>query len=285
MENNIVRQFENHQIRSAWNANEEQWYFSIVDVVGALTDSANPTDYLKKMRKRDRELAAYLGTNCPQVTMKTSTGKLRRTLAGTPEHVLRVIQSIPSKKAEPFKQWLAKVGAERIQETIDPEAAIQRGMEYYAKKGYPEGWIRQRLMSIEMRKELTSEWQRRGVSKGGEFAILTDEISRAWSGMSTREYKDLKGLTSENLRDNMSNTELVLNMLAETATTEISRAEEPEDFEGNRDVARRGGAIAGSARRQIETETGHPVITSMNAFDFAQVIAGVLSEVDSKSQD
>ncbi len=181
MDNNIVRQFENHQIRSAWNAEEEKWYFSIVDVVGALSESANPTDYLKKMRKRDEELAAYLGTNCPQVPMKTSTGKLRKTLAGTPEHVLRVIQSIPSKKAEPFKRWLAKVGAERIQETIDPEAAIQRGMEYYAKKGYPEGWIRQRLMSIEMRKELTSEWQRCGVSKGGEFAILTDEISRAWS--------------------------------------------------------------------------------------------------------
>ena len=198
--------------------------------------------------------------------------------------MLRIIQSIPSKRAEPFKQWLAQVGAERIQETIDPELAMQRAMDTYAKKGYSEGWIRQRLLSIDIRKELTSEWQQRGVRKGSEFAILTDEISRAWSGMSTREYKDFKGLTNENLRDNMSNTELVLNMLAETTTTEISRAEEPISFEENCDVARRGGTIAGNARKQIEAETGRPVITSMNALDFAQVIAGVLQDINPEDE-
>ena len=280
MDTGIVKQFEDHQIRSAWNAEEERWYFSIVDVVGALTDSSDPRQYVKRMRSRDAELNANWGTICTPVRMTAADGKNREVLAANTEGVLRIIQSIPSKRAEPFKQWLAQVGAERIQETIDPELAMQRAMDTYAKKGYSEGWIRQRLLSIDIRKELTSEWQQRGVRKGSEFAILTDEISRAWSGMSTREYKDFKGLTNENLRDNMSNTELVLNMLAETTTTEISRAEEPISFEENCDVARRGGTVAGNARKQIEAETGRPVITSMNALDFAQVIAGVLQDIN-----
>ena len=284
MDTGIVKQFEDHQIRSAWNAEEERWYFSIVDVVGALTDSSDPRQYVKRMRSRDAELNANWGTICTPVRMTAADGKNREVLAATTEGVLRIIQSIPSKRAEPFKQWLAQVGAERIQETIDPELAMQRAMDTYAKKGYSEGWIRQRLLSIDIRKELTSEWQQRGVRKGSEFAILTDEISRAWSGMSTREYKDFKGLTNENLRDNMSNTELVLNMLAETTTTEISRAEEPISFEENCDVARRGGTVAGNARKQIEAETGRPVITSMNALDFAQVIAGVLQDINPEDE-
>ncbi len=284
MDTGIVKQFEDHQIRSAWNAEEERWYFSIVDVVGALTDSSDPKQYVKRMRSRDAELNANWGTICTPVRMTAADGKNREVMAATTEGVLRIIQSIPSKRAEPFKLWLAQVGAERIQEAIDPELAMQRAMDTYAKKGYSEGWIRQRLLSIDIRKELTSEWQQRGVRTGSEFAILTDEISRAWSGMSTREYKDFKGLTSENLRDNMSNTELVLNMLAETTTTEISRAEEPTSFEENRDVAHRGGTVAGNARKQIEAETGRPVVTSMNALDFAQVIAGVLQDIGSKSQ-
>ena len=279
MDTGIVKQFEDHQIRSAWSAEEERWYFSIVDVVGALTDQSSTrgaSTYWAVLKKRlVNEGANQLLTNCKQLKMPAKDGCMRRTDVADTEQLLRIIQSIPSKRAEPFKQWLAQVGAERIQETIDPELAMQRVMDTYAKKGYSEGWIRQRLLSIDIRKELTSEWQQRGVRKGSEFAILTDEISRAWSGMSTREYKDFKGLTSENLRDNMSNTELVLNMLAETTTTEISRAEEPISFEENCDVARRGETVAGNARKQIEAETGRPVITSMNALDFAQVIAGV----------
>ena len=284
MDTGIIKQFEDHQIRSAWNAEEERWYFSIVDVVGALTDSSDPKQYVKRMRSRDAELNANWGTICTPVRMTAADGKNREVLAANTEGVLRIIQSIPSKRAEPFKQWLAQVGAERIQETIDPELAMQRAMDTYAKKGYSEGWIRQRLLSIDIRKELTSEWQQRGVRKGSEFAILTDEISRAWSGMSTRDYKDFKGLTNENLRDNMSNTELVLNMLAETTTTEISRVEEPTSFEENREVAHRGGTVAGNARKQIEAETGRPVITSMNALDFAQVIAGVLQDVNREDE-
>ena len=288
MDTGIVKQFEDHQIRSAWSAEEERWYFSIVDVVGALTDQSSTrgaSTYWAVLKKRlVNEGANQLLTNCKQLKMPAKDGRMRRTDVADTEQLLRIIQSIPSKRAEPFKQWLAQVGAERIQETIDPELAMQRAMDTYAKKGYSEGWIRQRLLSIDIRKELTSEWQQRGVRKGSEFAILTDEISRAWSGMSTREYKDFKGLTNENLRDNMSNTELVLNMLAETTTTEISRAEEPISFEENRDVARRGGTVAGNARKQIEAETGRPVITSMNALDFAQVIAGVLQEINPEDE-
>ena len=287
-EQNEMQLFEDQPIRTAWDAENEEWLFSVVDVVGVLTEQPDydgARNYWKVLKNRLNKEGSQLVTSCNQLKMKSpKDGKRYLTDVADTEQLLRIIQSIPSKRAEPFKQWLAQVGAERIQETIDPELAMQRAMDTYAKKGYSEGWIRQRLLSIDIRKELTSEWQQRGVRKGSEFAILTDEISRAWSGMSTREYKDFKGLTSENLRDNMSNTELVLNMLAETTTTEISRAEEPISFEENRDVARRGGTVAGNARKQIEAETGRPVITSMNALDFAQVIAGVLQDINPEGQ-
>ena len=217
MVDSSVKLFESQEIRSAWNEDEEEWYFSIVDVVGALTESANPTDYLKKMRKRDEQLASYLGTNCPQIEMATSSGKKRKTLAGNAEQILRIVQSIPSKKAEPFKLWLAQVGSERIDEIIDPELTLDRALETYLKKGYDRNWVNQRLQTIQVRKGLTDEWERRGVEKGKEYAILADEITRAWSGMTTRQYKDLKDLKKENLRDNMTTLELVLNTLWEAA--------------------------------------------------------------------
>ncbi|MDN4508253.1 BRO family protein [Gordonibacter sp. RACS_AR49] len=217
MVDSSVKLFESQEIRSAWNEDEEEWYFSVVDVVGVLTESANPTDYLKKMRKRDEQLASYLGTNCPQIEMATSSGKKRKTLAGNAEQILRIVQSIPSKKAEPFKLWLAQVGSERIDEIIDPELTLDRALETYLKKGYDRNWVNQRLQTIQVRKGLTDEWERRGVEKGKEYAILTDEITRAWSGMTTRQYKDLKDLKKENLRDNMTTLELVLNTLWEAA--------------------------------------------------------------------
>ncbi len=270
-----IKLFESRQIRSAWNDDEQEWYFSIVDVVGALTDSADPKQYIKRMRQRDVELNLEWGTICTSVEMLAPDGRRRKTNAATTQGILRIIQSIPSKKAEPFKLWLAQVGAERIDETIDPELAINRALETYLKKGYSEGWIRQRLLAIDIRKELTDEWRQRGVEQGKEFAILTNDITRAWSGLSTREYKNLKGLKKENLRDNMSNTELVLNMLAEATTTEISRVEQPKGLDQNRDVAKRGGTVAGNARKQIEEQTGKPVVTSMNALDFAQLLVNV----------
>lgn len=217
MVDSSVKLFESQEIRSAWNEDEEEWYFSVVDVVGVLTESANPTDYLKKMRKRDEQLASYLGTNCPQIEMATSSGKKRKTLAGNAEQILRIVQSIPSKKAEPFKLWLAQVGSERIDEIIDSELTLDRALETYLKKGYDRNWVNQRLQTIRVRKGLTDEWERRGVEKGKEYAILTDEITRAWSGMTTRQYKDLKDLKKENLRDNMTTLELVLNTLWEAA--------------------------------------------------------------------
>ena len=217
MVDSSVKLFESQEIRSAWNEDEEEWYFSVVDVVGALTESTNPTDYLKKMRKRDEQLASYLGTNCPQIEMATSSGKKRKTLAGNAEQILRIVQSIPSKKAEPFKLWLAQVGSERIDEIIDPELTLDRALETYLKKGYDRNWVNQRLQTIQVRKGLTDEWERRGVEKGKEYAILADEITRAWSGMTTRQYKDLKDLKKENLRDNMTTLELVLNTLWEAA--------------------------------------------------------------------
>ena len=274
--NSIIRQFDNKEIRAVWVPEEEEWYFAIVDVVGVLSDSDNPAVYWRVLKKRLIDEGNETVTNCNGLKMRAADGKMRKTDAANTEQLLRIIQSIPSKKAEPFKLWLAKVGAERINETIDPEIAMQRAIATYQKKGYGDGWIRQRLLAIEIRKELTSEWKERGVKEGKEFAILTDEITSAWSGMTTREYKDFKGLKKENLRDNMSNTELVLNMLAETTTTEISRADQPEGFEESRDMARRGGSVAGQARKAIEAETGKPVITSMNALDFARVITGVL---------
>lgn len=279
MDNDKLQLFENKAIRTAWDEEKEEWYFSIVDVVEVLTDSTNPTDYLKKMRKRDEQLGVYIGTNCPQVAMKTSTGKLRKTLAATTEQLLRIIQSIPSPKAEPFKLWLAQVGRERIEETIDPELTIDRALETYLKKGYTREWINQRLQAIQVRKELTDEWQDRGVRQGIEYAILTDEITKAWSGMTTRKYKQLKGLKKENLRDNMTTTEIVLNMLAEASTKDISKETRPETFEENKDVARRGGNIAGIARKALEAETGKPVITSKNAAQLNDIVTGVLEGV------
>lgn len=279
-----IQLFENKQIRTTWDEQKEEWYFSVVDVVEVLTDSANPTDYLKKMRKRDELLRTYIGTNCLQVAMLTPSGKKRKTLAANTEQILRIIQSIPSPKAEPFKLWLAQVGAERIDETIDPELTIDRALETYLKKGYSREWINQRLQAIQVRKELTDEWQDRGVQQGKEYAILTDEITRAWSDLSTRQYKNLKGLKKENLRDNMSTTELVLNMLAETSTTDISKATQPQGLDESKQVARRGGRIAGNARKELEAETGRPVITSQNAIDFTKLIE-LVGEVKVEEED
>ena len=287
-ENNSIQLFEDRKIRTVWDEEKEEWYFSVVDVVAVLSDSANPTDYLKKMRKRDEQLASYLGTNCPQVEMTGSTGKKRKVLAANTEQILRIIQSIPSPKAEPFRLWLAAVGRERIEETIDPEQAIDRALETYQKKGYDADWIHQRILSIRVRNELTAEWQARGVEQGREYAILTDEITKAWSGMTTRQYKNLKGLKKENLRDNMSTLEIVLNMLAETTTTELSKAHRQEGFEESRIVARRGGKVAGDARRAIEADTGRPAITTENAAQLNAVVTDVIqgvAEADKPNED
>ena len=271
-----VKIFEGSQIRSVWDNEREEWYFSIVDVVGVLSESKNPTDYLRKMKKRDEILASYLGTNCPKVGMVSTNGKIRKVLAGNLKDVFRIIQSIPSPKAEPFKMWLAEVGKERIDEIIDPELTIDRALESYARKGYSREWINQRLQAIQVRKELTDTWQDHGVKAGNEYAILTNEISKAWSGMITREYKNFKGLKKENLRDNMSTTELILNMLAETATKDIAEAKNPQGLEENKQVAQDGGSIASDARKSIEDRTGKPVITSKNAIDLGRLISDVV---------
>ena len=264
---NKIKVFENKQVRTSWNAEEEEWYFSVVDVVAVLTDSVNPTDYLKKMRKRDPELNAYIGTNCPQVEMRGDSGKKRKVLAASTKGVLRIVQSIPSPKAEPFKMWLAQVGSERLDEIADPEKAIMRGAEFYRAKGYTEGWINQRLQTIEMRKELTDEWKARGIEREKDYAILTNEMTKAWSGLTVQEYKQVKGLKKENLRDNMTNIELVLNMLAEVTTTAISKQEKPETFNENKRVAREGGQVARNARTDIEKRLGKSVISPLNASD------------------
>ena len=271
-----IKMFEGSQIRSVWDNEREEWYFSIVDVVGVLSESKNPTDYLRKMKKRDEILASYLGTNCPKVGMVSTNGKIRKVLAGNLKDVFRIIQSIPSPKAEPFKMWLAEVGKERVDEIIDPELTIDRALESYARKGYSREWINQRLQAIQVRKELTDTWQDHGVKAGNEYAILTNEISKAWSGMTTREYKDFKGLKKENLRDNMSTTELILNMLAETATKDIAEATNPQGLDENKQVAQDGGSIAGDARKSIEARTGKPVITSKNAIDLGRLISDVV---------
>ena len=265
MDNDKLQLFENKAIRTAWDEEKEEWYFSIVDVVAVLTDSPNPQTYWRVMKKRLKDEGNETVTNCNALKMTAADGKKRLTDVATTEQLLRIIQSIPSPKAEPFKLWLAEVGRERIEETIDPEQAIDRALETYLKKGYTREWINQRLQAIQVRKELTDEWQDRGVKKGVEYAILTDEITRAWSGMTTRQYKKLKGLKKENLRDNMSTTEIILNMLAETSTKDISQASKPETFEENIEVARRGGNVAGIAKQALEAETGKPVITSQNA--------------------
>jgi hypothetical protein len=256
--------FEQKQVRSLWDDDDGKWYFSIVDVVAALTDSVNPTDYLKKIRKRDVELGSYIGTNCPQVTMLTN-GKKRKTLAGDTKDIFRIIQSIPSPKAEPFKIWLAQVGSERLDEIQDPEIGIDRALQHYLQLGYSDSWINQRLKSIEIRKELTDEWKNKGLKEGAQFAILTDIITKAWSEKTTKEYKILKGLKKENLRDNMTNTELILNMLAEASTKDISQAVNPNNFKESQKVAQQGGNVAKVALKELEAKTGRKVVTSISA--------------------
>lgn len=282
MENqDSIQLFENQQIRTAWDKEKEEWYFSIVDVIGVLTDQADArhaAKYWSVLKTRLKQEGSQLTTNCSQLKMTAADGKKRLTDVADTEQLLRIIQSVPSPKAEPFKVWLAQVGRERVEETIDPELTIERALETYLKKGYPREWINQRLQAIQVRKELTDEWQGRGVKKGIEYAILTDEITRAWSGMSTRQYKQLKGLKKENLRDHMSTTEIILNMLAETATKDISRQAQPKNFEENQQVARRGGRIAGNARRELEQETGQSVITSANAAQLNAVITALVEE-------
>lgn len=287
-ENNSIQLFEDRKIRTAWDEEQEEWYFSVQDVVAVLSESTDPKQYIKKMRTRDPQLSANWGTICTPVQMLAADGKQRKVQAANTEGILRIIQSIPSPKAEPFKRWLAQVGRERIEETIDPEQAIDRALETYLKKGYSEDWIHQRILSIRVRNELTAEWQARGVEKGREYAILTDEITKAWSGMTTRQYKNLKGLKKENLRDNMSTLEIVLNMLAETTTTELSKAHQPEGFEESRIVARRGGKVAGDARRAIEADTGRPAVTAQNAAQLNAVVTDVIegvAEADKPNED
>jgi hypothetical protein len=273
-----IQLFENQRIRTAWDEEKEEWYFSIVDVVGVLTDSVDPTAYWRKLKQRLKAEGNETVTNCHGLKMTAHDGKKRLTDVADTEQLLRIIQSIPSPKAEPFKLWLAQVGRERIEETIDPELTIERALETYLKKGYTREWINQRVQAIQVRKELTDEWDARGVQKGVEYAILTDEISRAWSGMSTRQYKNLKGLKKENLRDNMTTLELVLNMLAEATTTEISKQKTPATLSENIDVARAGGKVAGDARKAIETQTGVPVITSKNAAQLSEVVTNLLED-------
>lgn len=275
-----IKLFQDGRIRSVWNEEEEQWYFSVVDVVGVLTGSVNPTDYLKKLRKRDESLGSFLGTNCPHVEMYTTSGVKRKTLAANAKSLLRIIQSIPSPKAEPFKQWLAQVGYERIQEIENPELAQERMKELYEKKGYSKDWIDKRLRGIAIRQNLTDEWKERGITKEKDFAILTAEISKATFGLTPSEYKVHKGLTkkNQNLRDHMTDLELIFTMLGERVTTEISQQEKPETFDENKKVANRGGNVAGIARKQTEKELGHSVISSENYLEGQETEDGTLSK-------
>lgn len=272
-----VKIFEGSQIRSVWDNEREEWYFSVVDVIGSLTESNNPRDYWYRVKKRmSEEERSELSTFCRQLKLKSTDGKSYKTDVADMQGIFRIIQSVPSPKAEPFKMWLAEVGKERIDEIIDPELTIDRALEGYARKGYSREWINQRLQAIQVRKELTDTWQDHGVKTGNEYAILTNEISKAWSGMTTREYKDFKGLKKENLRDNMSTTELILNMLAETATKDIAEATNPQGLDENKQVAQDGGSIAGDARKSIEARTGKSVITSKNAIDLGRLISDVV---------
>jgi len=277
-----VQLFEEQPIRTAWVEAEEEWYFSIVDVVQVLTESTDGRKYWNKLKQRLKEEGNQLVTNCHQLKMTAQDGKKRLTDVANTEQLLRIIQSIPSKKAEPFKMWLAQVGRERIEETIDPELSIDRALETYAKLGYDADWINQRLQTIRARKELTDQWKEHGVEQGKEFAILTDEVTKAWSGMSTRQYKNLKGLKKENLRDNMSTLELALNMLAEASTTELTKVQNPQGLEENKAVAKKGGQIAGDARKNIERETGKPVIISKNAKQLNSAVVGMIETVAEK---
>ena len=278
-DNSSIQLFEDQKIRTAWEAAKEEWYFSMIDVISVLTDTANPRRYWSDLKRKLKiEGAVEVYEKIVQLKLLSPDGKKRLTDVASTEQLLRIIQSIPSPKAEPFKAWLAMVGKERIEETIDPEQAIDRALDTYLKKGYSEEWIHQRLLAIRIRNELTDEWKKRGVQKGKEYAILTDEISRAWSGMTTGQYKRLKGLTKENLRDNMTDLELVLTMLAEASTTDISKTAKPQTFEENKQVAKRGGKVAGIARQALEAETGKPVITEKNAFDFQQLVTDIVED-------
>lgn len=284
VDDNKIQLFEDKRIRTAWDEENERWLFSVVDVVGVLTDQPTQrgaSNYWAKLKERmNTEGADQLLTNCQQLKMTATDGKKRLTDVADTEQLLRIIQSIPSPKAEPFKLWLARIGSERIDETIDPELTIDRALETYLKKGYSREWINQRLQAIQVRKELADEWDDRGIQKGIEYAILTDEISKAWSGMTTRQYKNLKGLKKENLRDNMSTLELVLNMLAEATTTELAKAHDAQGLPENQQIAKRGGKVAGDARKAIEADTGKPVITSQNAVDFSRLISDVIETAD-----
>ena len=280
-ENDKLQMFEDRPIRTAWDETQEEWYFSIVDVVTVLTESGDYNTgrkYWNKLKQRLKAEGSELVTNCHQLKMKATDGKRRLTDVANTEQLLRIIQSVPSKKAEPFKMWLAMVGRERIEEIIDPELTIERALDTYAQKGYSPEWINQRLQTIRARKELTDAWKVHGVKEGQEYAILTDEVTKAWSGMNTRQYKNFKGLKKENLRDNMSDTELVLTMLAEASTRDISKASRPEGFSGSMEVARQGGEVAGVARKALEERTGAPVITAQNAAQMNTLVVGMIEE-------
>ena len=280
-----IKLYENKEIRSVWDEEKEEWYFSVVDVVSVLTESKDPQVYWRVLKKRLKDEGNETVTNCNALKMKAADGKMRLTDVADMQGIFRIIQSIPSPKAEPFKLWLAEVGKERIDEIIDPELTIDRALETYLKKGYSREWINQRLQAIQVRKELTDAWDDHGIEKGIEYAILTDEITKAWSGMTTRGYKNLKGLKKENLRDNMTTLEIVLNMLAEATTTELTKTTNPQGLEENKKVAKEGGSIAGNARKEIEQKTGKPVITSKNAVDLSRLIEDVVKEPLDKKQD
>ena len=277
--NNDIKLFEGKKIRSTWDNEKEEWYFSVVDVVEALTDSTNPRRYWSDLKKKLKDEGSEVYENFVQLKLEAPDRKMRLTDAADIQGIFRLIQSIPSPKAEPFKMWLAEIGKERIDEIIDPELTIDRALETYLKKGYSKEWINQRLQAIQVRKELTDAWQEHGVKEGKEYAILTNEISKAWSGMTIREYKDLKGLKKENLRGNMSTLELVLNMLAEATTTELTNIHNPRDFNENKEIAKRGGTIAGNTRKEIEADTGKVVITSKSVTDFSKLIENVVIDV------
>lgn len=282
---NEIKLFEGNRVRSVWDKEKEEWYFSVIDVVEILTESKNPRDYWYRVKKRmTLDEKSELSTICRQLKMKAEDKKMRETDVADMQGIFRIIQSIPSPKAEPFKMWLAEVGKERIDEIIDPEITIDRALETYLKKGYSREWINQRLQAIQVRKELTDTWQDHGVNEGKEYAILTNEITKAWSGMTTREYKNFKGLKKENLRDNMSTLEIVLNMLAETTTTELTKTTNPKGLEENKKVAKKGENIAGNTRKEIEKETGKTIITSKNAIDFAKLIDDVVKNNDKKKK-
>ena len=277
--NNEIKIFEGNQIRSVWDNDKEEWYFSVVDVVGTLTDSKDPGAYWRKLKQRLKEEGSEVVTFCHGLKLKAADGKMRESDVADMQGIFRIIQSVPSPKAEPFKMWLAEVGKERLDEIVDPELTIDRALETYLRKGYSREWINQRLQAIQVRKELTDAWQDHGIKEGTEYAILTNEISKAWSGMTTREYKDYKGLKKQNLRDNMSTTELILNMLAETATKDIANASNPQGLEENKKVAKRGANVAKVAKETLEQETGKPVITTKNAIDFGRLISDVTKEI------